>query len=118
MNTTANQIITHSQYMDNSSELHQNYYVQFATDATRQWVLKNIGLERLLKSKDKYFNDLGFKHSNNGAGSWIWDFAPYNLTTMREAGEVSSRGLPSPATITCTAKACARMLVNESKGKA
>lgn len=113
--STATKLITRKQYMDNSSELHHDYYAQFVTDATRQWVRKNIGMDKLLSSKCEYFNDIGIKHSNGGAGKWIWDFAPYNLQLMREAGETSPGYLPSQSAVTCTAKACARMLVCEAK---
>ena len=117
MNTATNPIITRKQYMDNSSELHHDYYAQFVTDATRQWVINNIGMKKLLSSKCEYFNDLGIKYSHGGAGPWLWDFAPYNLEAMREAGEVSPKCLPSQSAITCTAKACARILVREAKAK-
>ena len=106
-------LITRNEYMDNSTELHQDYYAQFATEATRGFILSNIGLDKLKQSKDSCFNDI-IKHSNGGAGGWIWDRAPYDHSKMIEAGECSEKYKPSLSTITCTAKACARQLLKEA----
>lgn len=111
-------IITRKQYMDNSSELHHAYYSQFVTPETEKYVLKSVGLKKLLRSKDGHFNDLGIRHSLNGAGTWVWDFAPYNLQAMRDAGEVTRGYLPSHSSVTCTAKAAARSIVERERGAA
>jgi hypothetical protein len=113
----SNPLITRKQYMENSSELHHAYYAQFITDGTRAYVKSRIGIDKLMKSNDKYFNDLGIKHTQNGAGTWVWDFAPVNIQRMRDAGECGVGYLPSQSAVTCTAKACARMLVLEEKAK-
>jgi hypothetical protein len=107
-------MITRDQYMENSSELHQEYYLQFATESTFHFARTQIGLEKLRSSKDKYFNDI-IKHSNNGAGGWIWDNSPVNLTLMRELGEVGPRSLPSMASHTCVGKAAAKKLLSEAE---
>jgi len=107
-------MITRDQYMENSSELHQEYYLQFATESTFQFIRSSIGLNKLRASKDKYFNDI-IKHSNGGSGGWIWDSSPCNLQLMREIGEVGEKSLPSKSTRTCVGKAAARKLLSEAE---
>lgn len=106
-------IITRTQYLNDSSNLHQAYYSQFVTPATVEYVKRRIGIEKLKSSKCEHFNDLGYKHSQGGAGTWIWDFAPVNIAAMIDAGECSGYG-PSYSSITCTAKACARMILESN----
>lgn len=101
-------MITHTEYMANSRELHHAYHLQFATEATFQFVERVIGLEALEKSTDPYFNDI---IKNVGTGGWVWDRAPYNLQAMYDAGEVKGYS-PSMATITCVGKAAARELLS------
>lgn len=102
--------ITREQYMANSSELHNAYYLQFATPATFQFVRSVIGLERLRKSKCKHFNDIGIKHrysSQIGCSTWLWDSAPVNVALCRELGEGCSL-----STHTCVGKAAARHIID------
>lgn len=106
--------ITRKEYMENSSELFNAYYSQFITQATTDFILRNIGMEKLRSSKCEHLNDL-YKHSNNGAGGWIWDCTPINLDLARELGEVSAGYLPSPAFHTCVGKVCAKNLLNAEK---
>ena len=107
-------MITRSQYMENSSELHQEYYLQFATESTFHFVRTKIGLEKLRSSKDKYFNDI-IRMPGRADATWIWDFSPCNLQFMRELGEVGERSLPSKSTCTCVGKAAARKLLSEAE---
>jgi hypothetical protein len=100
--------------MENSSELHQDYYLQFATEATFNFVRTQIGLEKLRKSKDKYFNDV-IRMPGRADSTWIWDSSPYNLQLMRELGEVGERSIPSKSTRTCVGKAAARKLLSEAE---
>lgn len=97
--------ITRKEYMQNSSELHHEYYLQFATSSTYFFIKNRIGIEKLKTSTDKYFNDL-YKHSNGGAGGWIWDKTPINKELMKELGEINSQ-----CTHTCVGKAVARELL-------
>jgi len=99
-------MITREQYMQNSSELHHAYYLQFATESTFQFVRSQIGLEKLKTSKDKYFNDI-IRLPGTANATWIWDRAPINQTLCREIGENLSR-----STFTCVSKAAARELLN------
>lgn len=110
-------MITHKEYMANSAELHPAYYLQFATKATKRFVLERIGMGKLLRSTCPRLNDI-VKHSNGGgAGSWVWDYSPCNVTLMREAGAVPKGCLPSPSMYTCVGKAVAKELIREYNEK-
>ena len=109
-------MITHKEYMANIAELHHAYYLQFANEATKRFVLVHIGMDKLLRSTCPRLNDI-VKHSNGGTGSWVWDYSPYNVTLMREAGAVSVGSLPSPSMCTCVGKAVAKELIREYNEK-
>ena len=102
-------MITREQYMENSTELHHEYYLQFAMDQSYNFVRNSIGIKLLQASNDKYFNDI-IKHSRGGSGGWIWDSTPVNLNLMRELGEANSL-----STHTCVGKAVAREILRQSK---
>ena len=109
--------MTYAEYMTPSAnraeshDKHHQFYLQLATDSTFEFVRQVIGMGRLRKSKDKYLNDIGIKHTIGGAGSWVWDSSPLNLTLARELGAVSKGCYPSPSTHTCVGKAAARELL-------
>lgn len=105
-------MITREQYMANSSELHNDYYLQFATESTFLFVRSSIGIEKLKSSKDKYFNDI-IRMPGRADARWIWDSSPMNLDLARELGEVGQKSLPSKSTRTCVGKAAARKLLND-----
>ena len=109
-------MITHKEYMANSAELHHAYYLQFATEETKRFVLERIGMDKLLRSTCQHLNDV-VKHSNGGAGSWVGDFSPCNVTLMREVGLVSVGYLPMPYMCTCVGKAVAKELIREYNEK-
>lgn len=109
-------MITRKEYMANSAELYHAYFLQFATEETKRFVLERIGMDKLLRSTCPYLNDI-VKHSGGSAGSWVWDYSPCNVTLMREVGEVSKRCLPSPSMRTCVGKAVARELIREYNEK-
>ena len=92
-------------------EKHHQFYLQLATPSTFEFVRQAIGMDRLRKSKDKHLNDIGIKHTQGGAGSWVWDSSPLNLTLARELGAVPKGCYPSPSTCTCVGKAAARELL-------
>ena len=106
-------MITRKEYMKNSSELHHEYYLQFATPASFEFVKSKIGIDLLKKSKDPHLNDI-IKRSS--CGDWIWDYTPINLEKARQLGETGFNSLPSPSTCTCTGKAVARVLLDQEKG--
>ena len=109
-------MITHKEYMDNSAELHHAYYLQFATEATKRFVLERIGMDMLLRSTCPHLNDI-VKHSKGGAGSWVWDGSPCNVNLMLEADALSVGYLPSPSMCTCVGKAVAKELIREYNEK-
>lgn len=91
--------------MKDSAALHHAYYLQFGTPATRAFVLREIGVEKLKSSRNPYFNDI-IKHQH--PHGWIWDYAPINTDILRERGEINSQ-----AVRTCVAKAVAREILRE-----
>ena len=99
-------MITREQYMENASELHHAYHLQFATEETFRFVEQRIGLKLLRSSKDKYFNDV-IRMPGTANATWIWDRAPINHRLVREAGDNLSK-----STFTCVSKAAARELLN------
>jgi hypothetical protein len=88
--------------MDNSSELHHEYYSQFVTDSTIAFVAQNIGLKRLRASTDPHLNDV-VRMKRNG---WVWDYTPINTHLAKELGEGDSL-----STRTCVGKAAARIML-------
>ena len=106
--------ITRSEYMENSNELFHEYYSQFVTPGTTDYIKRTFTLERLLNSKDGHLNDV-CRISRGGAGTWLWDFSPINLELARELGAVGKNSLPSQSTCTCIGKAAARNWMKEQE---
>ena len=100
-----------NEYFQDSSKNHHAYFLQFATPATRDFVLRKIGVRLLQSSKDPWFNDI-IKHADNGRGNWVWDFAPINTALLKEKGESDSH-----STRTCVSKAVAREILRESSAQ-
>ena len=50
--------MTREEYLKNSRELHNQYYLQFATTETKKQVLYNIGTDRIKNSGNRHFNDI------------------------------------------------------------
>ena len=55
---------TREQYMAKECT-HDQYYGQFVTPALRSIVIARIGKQRMIDSKDKYFNDISLKEWDN-----------------------------------------------------
>jgi hypothetical protein len=55
-----------------------DYYAQFVTEAARQIVLNTIGRERILKSTNKYLNDIPLH---------LWDRLSFPVKGLKEAGD-------------------------------
>jgi len=95
--------------MNNSSELHHVYYLQFATQSTERFILESLTIEDIkhaLNSGDEHLNEIKIPFNNMGrGGSWWWDDAPINISLLKELGENNSA-----ATHTCVAKAMAKKL--------
>lgn len=106
--------ITRAEYMDNASELHHKYYLQFATPSTTHFVLSSLTVEQIKEALDKgdeHLNEIKIPYNNmsRGNGRWWWDDAPINTNLLKELGESNT-----PSTHTCVAKAVARMLVENN----
>jgi hypothetical protein len=101
--------ITRSEYMENSNELHHAYYLQFATESTKAFVLSSLTVESIkeaLNNGDEHLNKIKIPYNHMGSGGrWWWDDAPINTTLL-----IALEGHDSPSTHTCIAKAVARML--------
>lgn len=96
-------MITRREYMDNPSITHREYYGQFVTDHIKQYVRKNIGVSRLLKSEDEHMNDIPLG---------IWDALPHTLyigNKFKEAGDFSTA-----AGYVCLYKEAARQIVEQT----
>lgn len=114
MKTTATKKqITYAEYMQNSSELHHDYFLQFATDATKGFILSSLRIEDIrsaLSSGDIHLNEIKipYNHMYRG-GHWWWNDAPINTELLKELG-----GCNSLSTHTCVAKAMAKELAKEN----
>jgi len=99
-------LITRSQYMENSSELHEKYYGQFVNRQILNLVENAFGFELLQKSlkKDKNLNNIELRLWDNLSSSV--NHLSTNSRKMAEEGNSISTGV-------CIAKAAARMIVNE-----
>lgn len=102
-------IITRNEYMQNSSELHHAYFLQFATDSTKNFILRSLNksdIKKALENGDVHLNKLKIPYNDmSHSGSWWWDKSPLNVALLREAGEWNSQ-----STRTCVGKAVAKEL--------
>ena len=103
------QLMTRKEYMKDSTKLHHEYYLQFATDSTKRFILGSLSIEDIKKALlngDEHLNKIKipYNHMSRG-GSWWWDDAPINTTLLKELGECNSQ-----STHTCVAKAMAKEL--------
>jgi hypothetical protein len=102
-------LITRKEYMSNASDLHHAYYLQFATESTKKFVLSSLKVEDIknaLLNGDEHLNKIKIPFNNMSRGdSWWWDNAPINTSLLKELGENNS-----PSTHTCVAKAVSKEL--------
>ncbi len=101
-------MITRADYMENSSDLHQEYHAQFVTPQTIYFVNSEIGLKRLQASECKHLNDV--VRWEHGCRTWLWDRTPMNDELVKKAGDNFSS-----STRTCVGKAAARMILEDAK---
>ncbi len=96
-------IITRAEYLaqagtENAEYTHREYYAQFVTDTAVRMVGARFG-EKLLASRDRYFNDIGIE---------LWDkvctVIHINVTAWKKAG---NNGY-SKSDLVCIAKAAGR----------
>lgn len=102
-------LITRKQYLENSQELHHIYFLQFATEGTKSFVLSSLKVDDIKKSLaagDAHLNNIKIPYNNMArGGGWWWDSAPINIGLLKAAGESNSA-----STHTCVAKAIAKEL--------
>lgn len=72
-------LITREQYMQNYSELHHAYFLQFATESTKQFILCSLSIDKIkdaLSSGDEHLNKIKIPYNNmSHGGGWWWDGA-------------------------------------------
>ena len=105
--------------MNNSTELHHAFYAQFITKRTENFILNSLTINEIkvaLNNGDEHLNEIKipFNKMSRG-GSWWWDNTPINLSLARELGAVGEKSYPSPSTLTCVGKACAKILATTKK---
>jgi len=84
---------------------HREYYAQFVTEEMKARLLRYLGIERLLASKDEHLNDIPLR---------TWDlFIAYPLAiSLKSVGDYSTI-----AGNVCIAKEAARQLIEAEKKK-
>lgn len=90
---------TRKEYMDHKCT-HREYYGQYVSDSLKARVKDDIGLKRLIKSKDEYLNDIPLK---------LWDNIPMPYSVqdaMKKNGDFLTQ-----AGIVCIAKEAARQVI-------
>lgn len=99
------------EYVDGATALarHREYYSQFVTPKVKQLVLRHIGLERLLRSKDPHLNDIRLALWDSLVGHIVGSEV---VTLLREAGDSLSLG-----TGVCILKEAARQIIEEERAK-
>ena len=111
--------ITRAEYMQDSSNLHRQYYGQFVNDAVKNKVLQFIGKEALLASTDEHLNDIPLKKWD-ALGGFIFrgselilkptTIEPIEISKLKEANE----GV-SPSTLVCIYKEAGKQLIEQYK---
>ena len=108
-----NTIKTRKQYM-NKEVSHHDYHAQFATEATRKFILNALTPEQIykaLKSGYEHLNQIKIPFNNmSHGGGWWWDNAPLNIELWRKANNKEKNIMPSLSTRTCVGKAMAKII--------
>lgn len=112
--------MTRKEYMKDSSNLHHEYYLQFANKCTKTVILNSIGEKALMASKDEHLNDIPMKKWDKLAGYVfrgstavvIPHFLPHwiDCEKLKEAKEGFSC-----STGVCILKAVAKEIIEELK---
>lgn len=87
---------------------HREYYRQFVDEALKQGLLRGMGLEEIINSKDAHFNDIPL---------YVWDCLPCVRTAEITANLIACGDFPSLAGLCCIAKEGARQLLEENNAK-
>ena len=93
---------TRKDYLNNKCT-HRQYYAQFVNDNVKLMIKDWIGIKRLLKSKDKYLNDIPLN-------TWDKIGLPYGIKDLlKKAGDFYTL-----AGQVCILKEAARQMVEDS----
>jgi hypothetical protein len=108
-------MFTRAQYL-NKECTHREYWAQFVTEGMRQMVRRNIGLERLQRSQNEYFNDVTRLQD--------WDMmkdVTFRMLDQKVWREIQYPEYTDPRSIgwslsdnTCLLKEAARQIVEET----
>ena len=104
-------MFTRQDYMNGTCS-HEEYYAQFDCNGMRQTVILGIGLEALLKSRDKHLNDIPLHRWDSIAPIVRGIVADKNV----KLGAYKKRAC-SLADCVCALKQSARMIIEEERGK-
>lgn len=111
--------LTRQEYMEDGENLHRKYYAQFVNEEVKKKVIRYIGKDLLLTSKDAHLNDIplhewdalsGFIFRGSEIVSRPYTIEPIKVSELKLANE----GV-SPATLVCIYKEAAKQLIEELK---
>lgn len=120
--------MTREEYLAINPSPHREYWGQFVNEGVKKKVLSEIGLERLMKSKDIHLNDIPMKKwdwlggfimgIHNGTQEVMmrpqtpYDLLPVDFKLLKKMGE----GV-SPASMVCIYKEAGRQIIEENGRK-
>ena len=99
-------MITRADYIAGNAS-HREYYGQFADEAVLDGIKRDLGLERIMASKDEYFNDIPLT---------VWDYLPCMRSNNINEKLIECGDFPSMAGLCCIAKEGARQLREQARG--
>jgi hypothetical protein len=104
--------INDPEFTEFATKNHNDYYRQFVSDQTIQFVINSIGLQRILDSRDPHLNDIPLQ---------VWDdlchysgFSFLPVAKLKEAGEVHIKTLGVGV---CVLKQAAKMIREQVEQK-
>ena len=102
-------MITRTEYMADSANLHQAYYSQAVTPSVIAWVESRIGVNALLASTNPHLNDIPLGKWDAFIQSPAW---PAACKILRDTGDTAPNTLGCAV---CVAKAAARQIISAHK---
>lgn len=103
-------LITRAEYMADATNLHHVYFLQFANESTKRFILSSLkvdDIKKAIENGDINLNKIKIPYNNmSHGGDWWWDDAPINTHLLKDVGECNTK-----STHTCVAKAMAKELI-------
>jgi hypothetical protein len=90
--------IKRKDYLDGKAT-HSEYYAQFVGDEEKALVLRYVGMDKLMASRDEHLNDIKL-------GTWDTIPLAYDMKFWRTLGD-----FPTPAGKVCILKEAARQII-------